>query len=61
MLLPVLLWVAWRHRRLGMLVLEPNAPLFVHQVAVLFTGFGASSLDFAIRAWTHQFDDWSTI
>lgn len=29
--------------------------------AVLFTGFGASSLDFAIRAWTHQFDDWSTI
>jgi len=28
---------------------------------VLFTGFGASSLDFAIRAWTHQFDDWSAI
>jgi potassium-dependent mechanosensitive channel len=29
--------------------------------AVLFTGFGASSLDFAIRAWTQKFDDWSTI
>ena len=29
--------------------------------AVLFTGFGASSLDFAIRAWTQRFDDWSTI
>lgn len=29
--------------------------------AVLFTGFGASSLDFAIRAWTHEFDDWSQI
>ena len=28
---------------------------------VLFTGFGASSLDFAIRAWTQRFDDWSTI
>lgn len=65
LLLPVLLWVAWRHRRRGMdptvpqasdaesrvirrpfstwvllsmigvLVLEPNAPLFVHQVAML--------------------------
>ena len=29
--------------------------------AVLFTGFGASSLDFAIRAWTQRFDEWSTI
>jgi potassium efflux system protein len=29
--------------------------------AVLFTGFGASSLDFAIRAWTHDFDTWSTL
>ncbi|WP_287757508.1 mechanosensitive ion channel domain-containing protein [Pseudoxanthomonas sp.] len=28
--------------------------------AVLFTGFGASSLDFAIRAWTRRFDDWGT-
>lgn len=65
LLLPVLLWVAWRHRRRGMdptmpqasdaesrvirrpfstwmllsmigvLVLEPNAPLFVHQLAML--------------------------
>ncbi|MEJ2791404.1 MULTISPECIES: mechanosensitive ion channel domain-containing protein [unclassified Pseudoxanthomonas] len=29
--------------------------------AVLFTGFGTSSLDFAIRAWTHDFDNWSTL
>ncbi len=28
---------------------------------VLFTGFGASSLDFAIRAWTHEFDEWASI
>jgi potassium efflux system protein len=28
---------------------------------VLFTGFGASSLDFAIRAWTQRFDEWTTI
>jgi len=28
---------------------------------VLFVGFGASSLDFAIRAWTHNFGDWVKI
>lgn len=28
---------------------------------VLFTGFGASSLDFAIRAWTPDFDNASTV
>jgi len=28
---------------------------------VLFVGFGASSLDFAIRAWTHEFSDWVRI
>lgn len=28
---------------------------------VLFTGFGPSSLDFAIRAWTHNFDDSATV
>jgi len=26
--------------------------------AILFTGFGASSLDFGIRAWTNNFGDW---
>jgi len=29
--------------------------------AVVFTGFGASSLDFGIRAWTHDFDNWVAI
>jgi potassium efflux system protein len=29
--------------------------------AVVFTGFGPSSLDFGIRAWTHQFGDWVSI
>jgi potassium efflux system protein len=28
---------------------------------ILFVGFGASSLDFAIRAWTHDFSDWVRI
>jgi small-conductance mechanosensitive channel len=28
---------------------------------VLFTGFGASSLNFAVRAWTHNFDDASMV
>ncbi len=26
--------------------------------AIVFVGFGASSLDFAIRAWTNNFSDW---
>jgi small-conductance mechanosensitive channel len=29
--------------------------------AVLFVGFGTSSLDFAIRAWTNNFGDWVKI
>jgi small-conductance mechanosensitive channel len=28
---------------------------------VLFSGFGANSLDFAIRAWTNNFGDWVKI
>jgi potassium-dependent mechanosensitive channel len=29
--------------------------------SILFTGFGASSLDFAIRSWTNNFGDWVKI
>jgi small-conductance mechanosensitive channel len=29
--------------------------------SVLFTGFGANSLDFGIRAWTNNFGDWVSI
>jgi small-conductance mechanosensitive channel len=29
--------------------------------SVIFVGFGASSLDFGIRAWTNDFDDWVAI
>ncbi len=29
--------------------------------AIVFKGFGASSLDFGIRAWTNDFGDWVTI
>lgn len=29
--------------------------------AVVFKGFGESSLDFGVRAWTHDFGDWVTI
>lgn len=29
--------------------------------AVLFSGFGASSLNFSVRAWTHDFDNWPSI
>ena len=29
--------------------------------AVIFTGFGPSSLDFGVRAWTHQFGEWVVI
>jgi len=29
--------------------------------AAVFTGFGASSLDFGIRAWTNDFGDWVAI
>ncbi|HET7202354.1 MAG TPA: mechanosensitive ion channel domain-containing protein, partial [Steroidobacteraceae bacterium] len=29
--------------------------------AIVFKGFGASSLDFGVRAWTHDFGDWVAI
>jgi small-conductance mechanosensitive channel len=29
--------------------------------AVLFSGFGANSLEFGIRAWTNNFGDWVKI
>jgi small-conductance mechanosensitive channel len=29
--------------------------------AVVFKGFGAHSLDFGVRAWTHDFGDWVAI
>jgi small-conductance mechanosensitive channel len=29
--------------------------------AILFTGFGASSLDFGVRAWTNEFGEWVRI
>jgi small-conductance mechanosensitive channel len=29
--------------------------------AIVFKGFGTSSLDFGVRAWTHDFGDWVTI
>ena len=29
--------------------------------AVLFTGMGASALEFSVRAWTHEYDDWVLI
>ena len=32
-----------------------------HRPAIVFDGFGASSLDFAIRAWTNDFGDWVNI
>jgi small-conductance mechanosensitive channel len=33
----------------------------VPEPAIVFKGFGASSLDFGVRAWTHDFGDWVTI
>ena len=30
-------------------------------VTALFEGFGASSLDFSVRAWTHDYDRWTEI
>ena len=30
-------------------------------VTALFDGFGASSLDFTLRAWTHDYDNWTVI
>ncbi|MFD0726295.1 mechanosensitive ion channel family protein [Lysobacter brunescens] len=29
--------------------------------AVLFSGLGASALEFSVRAWTHEYDDWVLI
>ena len=37
---------------------EPSEVAKEPAPSVLFMGFGASSLDFAIRAWTHDFDNW---
>ena len=30
------------------------------EVVALFDGFGASSLDFTVRAWSHDFDHWTS-